>query len=134
MQTENKPAVFGPRRGEAMADAPDIAAGRLGAAAYAANFGGVCSRVCPTEVLCEQACVRNLSEEKPVDIGALQRYATDHLFASKAQPFARAAASGKRVAVVGGGPAGLACAHRLAMLGHAVSVFEAREGDRKSVV
>src|SRR5215470_5756376 len=89
-------------------------------------FGGACSRVCPTEVLCEQACVRNLSEEKPVNIGALQRYATDHLFASGAQPFGRAAASGKRVAVVGGGPAGLACAHRLAMLGHAVTVFEAQ--------
>jgi len=90
-------------------------------------FGGACARVCPTEVLCEQACVRNLSEEKPVNIGALQRYATDHLLASGARPFAPAAASGKRVAVVGGGPAGLACAHRLAMLGHAVTVFEALE-------
>ena len=90
-------------------------------------FGGMCARVCPTEVLCEQACVRNHSEDKPVNIGALQRYATDHLFASGAQPFQRAAASGKRVAVVGGGPAGLACAHRLSMLGHAVTVFEARE-------
>jgi len=90
-------------------------------------FGGACARVCPTEVLCEQACVRNHSEDKPVNIGALQRYATDHLFGSGAQPFARAAASGKRVAVVGGGPAGLACAHRLSMLGHAVTMFEARE-------
>jgi len=90
-------------------------------------FGGACARVCPTEVLCEQACVRNHSEDKPVNIGALQRYATDHLFASGARPFTRAAASGKRVAVVGGGPAGLACAHRLAMLGHAVTVFEAKE-------
>jgi glutamate synthase (NADPH/NADH) small chain len=90
-------------------------------------FGGACARVCPTEVLCEQACVRNLSEEKPVNIGALQRYATDHLFAGGTQPFARAAGGGKRVAVVGGGPAGLACAHRLAMLGHAVTVFEARD-------
>jgi glutamate synthase (NADPH/NADH) small chain len=89
-------------------------------------FGGACARVCPTEVLCEQSCVRNLSEDKPVNIGALQRYATDHLFTSGAQPFARAATSGKRVAVVGGGPAGLACAHRLAMLGHAVTVFEAQ--------
>jgi dihydropyrimidine dehydrogenase (NAD+) subunit PreT len=89
-------------------------------------FGGACARVCPTEVLCEQACVRNHSEDKPVNIGALQRYATDHLFATGAQPFQRAAASGKRVAVVGGGPAGLACAHRLAMLGHAVTVFEAK--------
>ncbi|MGE0119563.1 MAG: NAD(P)-dependent oxidoreductase [Dongiaceae bacterium] len=90
-------------------------------------FGGACARVCPTEVLCEQACVRNLSEEAPVNIGALQRHATDHLLASGAQPFRRAAASGKRVAVVGGGPAGLACAHRLAMLGHETVVFEARD-------
>jgi dihydropyrimidine dehydrogenase (NAD+) subunit PreT len=90
-------------------------------------FGGACARVCPTEVLCEQACVRNTSEDRPVNIGALQRYATDHLFAAGAQPFARGAASGKRVAVVGGGPAGLACAHRLAMLGHDAVVFEARE-------
>lgn len=90
-------------------------------------MGGACARVCPTEVLCEQACVRNTSEDKPVNIGALQRHATDHLFAAGVQPFARAAASGKRVAVVGGGPAGLACAHRLAMLGHAVTVFEARD-------
>jgi dihydropyrimidine dehydrogenase (NAD+) subunit PreT len=90
-------------------------------------FGGACARVCPTEVLCEQACVRNVSEDKPVNIGALQRHATDHLFASGAQPFQRAAKSGKRVAVVGGGPAGLACAHRLSMLGHDAIVFEARD-------
>ncbi len=90
-------------------------------------FGGACARVCPTEILCERACVRNLSEDKPVNIGALQRYATDHLFATKVQPFGRAAASGRRVAVVGGGPAGLSCAHRLSMLGHEVTVFEAKD-------
>lgn len=90
-------------------------------------FGGACARVCPTEILCEQACVRNHSEDKPVNIGALQRYATDHLFASGAKPFQRAAATGRRVAVVGGGPAGLACAHRLSLLGHEVTVFEARD-------
>ena len=89
-------------------------------------FGGACARVCPTEVLCEQACVRNHSEDKPVDIGALQRYATDHLAERGEQPFRRAASTGKRVAVVGGGPAGLAAAHRLAMLGHAVTVYEAK--------
>jgi len=90
-------------------------------------FGGACARVCPTEVLCEQACVRNHAEDKPVDIGALQRYATDHLVARGEQPFRRGASTGRRIAVVGGGPAGLACAHRLAMLGHAVTVHEARE-------
>ncbi len=89
-------------------------------------MGGMCARVCPTEVLCEQACVRNASEGKPVRIGLLQRHATDWLLSRGIQPFQRAPASGKRVAVVGGGPAGLACAHRLAMLGHSVTVFEAR--------
>jgi glutamate synthase (NADPH/NADH) small chain len=91
-------------------------------------LGGICARVCPTEVLCEQACVRNGQDTKPVDIGQLQRYATDAHFASPgAALFARAAATGKRVAVVGGGPAGLACAHGLARRGHAVVLFDARE-------
>jgi glutamate synthase (NADPH/NADH) small chain len=79
------------------------------------------------EELCEEACVRNTAEEKPVRIGALQRYATDRLFEAGGHPFTRAPATGRRVAVVGAGPAGLACAHRLAMLGHDVVVFEAHE-------
>ena len=88
-------------------------------------LGGMCARVCPTEVLCEQACVRCTQEDKPVEIGALQRHATDAYFAQPGAPlFSRAAASGKRVAVVGAGPAGLACAHRLAMMGHAVTLFD----------
>ncbi|MBX3703755.1 MAG: NAD(P)-dependent oxidoreductase [Steroidobacteraceae bacterium] len=86
-------------------------------------MGGMCARVCPTEVLCEQACVRNAHEEKPVDIGLLQRHATDPFLASGKQLFPRAPATGHRVAVVGGGPAGLSCAHRLAMLGHSVTVY-----------
>jgi glutamate synthase (NADPH/NADH) small chain len=89
-------------------------------------MGGTCARVCPTETLCEQACVRNAAEARPVAIGRLQRYAVDPLIASGRQPFSRAAATGKRVAVVGAGPAGLSCAHRLAWLGHAVTVFEAK--------
>lgn len=90
-------------------------------------MGAVCARVCPTEVLCEGACVRNDQEHKPVVIGALQRHATDWLFDRQIQLFERGPDSGKRVAVVGGGPAGLSCAHRLSMLGHSVTVFEARE-------
>lgn len=90
-------------------------------------FGGSCARVCPTEVLCEAACVRLAQEGKPIAIGRLQRYATDPLLEDGRHPFARAPRTGKRVAVVGGGPAGLSCAHRLALLGHDVSVFEARE-------
>jgi len=90
-------------------------------------MGGMCARVCPTEVLCEEACVRNTHEDKPVEIGLLQRYATDPVLDDDVQLFSRAAASGHRVAVVGGGPAGLSCAHRLAVLGHNVTLFDREE-------
>ncbi len=90
-------------------------------------LGGMCARVCPTEVLCEQACVRNTSEDKPVEIGALQRFATDSYLQKPGAPlFTRAAATGKKVAVVGAGPAGLACAHGLARRGHDVVLFDAQ--------
>lgn len=89
-------------------------------------LGGMCARVCPTETLCEQACVREAAEGKPVEIGQLQRFATDTLMAAEVHPFQRAAPTGKTVAVVGAGPAGLSCAHRLAMHGHSVVVFEAK--------
>ena len=90
-------------------------------------LGGMCARVCPTEVLCEQACVRNTNEDKPVEIGALQRYATDKFMAAGGAPlFQRAAPTGKNVAVVGAGPAGLACAHGLALQGHDVTLLDAK--------
>ncbi len=89
-------------------------------------LGGMCARVCPTETLCEEACVREAAEEKPVEIGRLQRFATDAMMARGGHPFTRAEPTGKRIAVAGAGPAGLACAHRLAMLGHDVTIFEAR--------
>ena len=89
-------------------------------------MGGMCARVCPTETLCEEACVRELAEGKPVLIGQLQRYATDHLQEQGVHPFERGAATGKKVAVVGAGPAGLSAAHRLAMMGHEVVVHDAR--------
>lgn len=89
-------------------------------------LGGICARVCPTEQLCEEVCVREVAEGKPVEIGRLQRYATDSLMEQGAHPFTRAKATGKRVAVVGAGPAGLAAAHRLAMKGHEVVIFDAR--------
>ena len=90
-------------------------------------LGGSCARVCPTEILCEDACVRNHDAEgQPVKIGLLQRHALDHAsFAG--YPFQRAPLTGKTIAVVGAGPAGLSCAHRLALLGNDVVVFEARE-------
>lgn len=90
-------------------------------------LGGMCARVCPTETLCEEACVRETAEGKPVQIGRLQRYATDVAMDQNKQFYERPGPSGKKVAVVGAGPAGLACAHRLAMHGHEVTVLEARE-------
>jgi glutamate synthase (NADPH/NADH) small chain len=89
-------------------------------------LGGMCARVCPTETLCEEVCVREVAEGKPVQIGRLQRYATDVAMDAGKQFYERAAPSGKSVAVVGAGPAGLACAHRLAVAGHAVTIYEAR--------
>jgi dihydropyrimidine dehydrogenase (NAD+) subunit PreT len=90
-------------------------------------LGGMCARVCPTETLCEEACVRMTAEGKPVEIGRLQRYATDIAMEEGVQFYKRAKSTGKKVAVVGAGPAGLACAHRLAMKGHAVEIYEARK-------
>ncbi len=88
-------------------------------------LGGMCARVCPTEILCEGACVRNHQDGRAVEIGALQRYATDWAMARGEPLFRRAADTGRRVAVLGAGPAGLACAHRLALAGHRVTVFDA---------
>jgi dihydropyrimidine dehydrogenase (NAD+) subunit PreT len=89
-------------------------------------MGGMCARVCPTEELCEEACVREAAEGKPVKIGQLQRYAVDAQMATGKQPYVRAASTGRRVAVVGAGPAGLACAHALSLGGCQVTIFEAR--------
>ena len=90
-------------------------------------LGGMCARVCPTETLCEEACVREAAEGKPVRIGLLQRHAVDKQFAVGSQPFTRAPRTGKRIALVGAGPASLACAHALALAGHDAILFEARE-------
>ena len=90
-------------------------------------LGGMCARVCPTENLCEAVCVRNTQEDRPVAIGRLQRHAVDALMESdKPQIFTRAPSTGKKVAVVGAGPAGLACAYTLAREGHDVVVFDAK--------
>jgi dihydropyrimidine dehydrogenase (NAD+) subunit PreT len=108
-----------------------IAAGNRAGAAMTildANIiGGTCSRVCPTETLCEEACVREAAEMKPVSIGQLQRYAVDPVIATGKSPYSRAAPTGKRVAIVGAGPAGLACAHALAVAGVETTIYEPRE-------
>ena len=89
-------------------------------------MGGTCARACPVETLCEGVCVRNHGDDHAVSIGLLQRYAVDEALEQKPTFFARAETSGRTVGVVGAGPAGLACAHRLAVLGHDVVIYEAR--------
>lgn len=88
-------------------------------------LGASCARVCPTEVLCEGACVMLDRDEKPIKIGRLQRYATDALWEKKANPFPEIPKrNGKKVALVGSGPASLGCAAELARLGYQAVVFE----------
>ena len=88
-------------------------------------LGASCARVCPTEVLCEGACVVLDREGDPVKIGRLQRYATDCIRPTQTAVLkVPARKSGKRVAILGGGPAGLGCAAELAQLGHEAVVFE----------
>ncbi|MFC6667413.1 NAD(P)-dependent oxidoreductase [Deinococcus radiopugnans] len=92
-----------------------------------ANFlGGTCARVCPVEELCEGACVLN-AEDKPIAIGRLQRHAVDHVQQRGVPLFQPGPPTGRRVAVVGSGPAGLSVSAELAKLGHAVTLLEKRE-------
>jgi glutamate synthase (NADPH/NADH) small chain len=94
---------------------------------FASNLlGATCARVCPVQELCEGACVLG-AEHKPIAIGRLQRYAMDHARESGAYPVVKAAPTGRRIAVIGAGPAGLSCAGELAKLGHAVTILEKRE-------
>ncbi|HPA22855.1 MAG TPA: NAD(P)-dependent oxidoreductase [Ferruginibacter sp.] len=86
--------------------------------------GAGCSRVCPVEKLCEGACVFNLMEEKPIPIARLQRFSTDAAIKNQWQLFERKKPTGKKVAIVGAGPAGLSCAHNLSCQGVDVTIFE----------
>ena len=87
-------------------------------------LGQSCGRVCPTEVLCEGACVMEEKGVKPIEIGRLQRHAVDYVLDRKIQLFHAGAPNGKRVACVGAGPASLACAAELAKLGYRVTIFD----------
>ncbi|HOE62810.1 MAG TPA: NAD(P)-dependent oxidoreductase [Candidatus Sumerlaeota bacterium] len=94
---------------------------------YETNYlAGGCARVCPTKELCEGACVLNQLHGRPIPIGRLQRYATDWAIDNRAQILFPGKTTGKRVAVIGAGPAGYSCAAELARLGHRVEIFEAR--------
>jgi len=88
--------------------------------------GATCARVCPTEQLCEGACVLN-DASQPIQIGLLQRYATDYAIRSGERLFAPGPSNGRTAAVVGSGPAGIAAARELARSGFAVTVYEAKE-------
>ncbi len=105
-----------------------IASGNLHGSArviFDANpIGATCARVCPVDVLCEGACVEKTLMDSPIQIGRLQRYATDYAFESGRQIFEKGESNGKSVGVIGSGPAGLSCATYLARLGYDVTVYE----------
>ncbi|MGE5433846.1 MAG: NAD(P)-dependent oxidoreductase [Candidatus Doudnabacteria bacterium] len=106
------------------ADDPATAAETI----FAENLlGGTCARVCPVEVLCEAACVLPATGRRPIEIAALQRYATDQALEDGDALRTRRPSNGRRVAVIGAGPAGLVCAGELASLGYAVTVFDERQ-------
>ncbi|HET9095642.1 MAG TPA: NAD(P)-dependent oxidoreductase [Candidatus Baltobacteraceae bacterium] len=90
-------------------------------------MGASCARVCPTEQLCEGACVYHAAGDSPIRIGDLQRYAVDYAMHNDLTLFEPGPPTGKHVAIVGGGPAGLSAARDLRRLGHAVTVFEAKD-------
>jgi len=108
-----------------------IASGNLMGSAgviFDANpIGATCARVCPVEVLCEGACVEGTLLQKPIEIGRLQRYATDHAMSNGRQIYTKGPFKGKSVGIVGSGPAGLSCATYLARLGYDVTVYEKNE-------
>ncbi len=90
-------------------------------------FGNACGKVCPTKVLCEGACVYNHQDIKPIEIGRLQNYATIKVIESNKTLYSPAPDNGKRVAIIGAGPAGISCACELRTLGYKVDIFEAKD-------
>ena len=90
-------------------------------------LGESCGRVCPTEVLCEGACVMHEKGERPIEIGRLQRFAVDHVLDRKIRLIEKGKPNGRSVACIGSGPASLACAAELARRGFRVTVFDRGE-------
>ena len=94
---------------------------------YDSNYlGNTCGKVCPTEVLCEGACVYNNQNVKPIDIGKLQSYATTDTIAKNKRHFTTGNSNGKKVAIIGAGPAGISCACELRKYGFDVNIYEAK--------
>jgi len=108
-----------------------IASGNLTGSArviFDANpIGSTCAKVCPVEVLCEGACVEKTLVQKPIEIGRLQRFATEHVLTNGKPLFTKADPNGRSVGVIGSGPAGISCATYLARLGYDVTIYERRE-------
>lgn len=95
---------------------------------FDANWlGNACGIVCPTGVLCEGACVYNHQDVPPIQIGRLQNYATNKSIDSGKTLFKPGASIGKKIAIIGAGPAGIACACELRVLGYDVNIYEAKE-------
>ncbi|HET6142133.1 MAG TPA: NAD(P)-dependent oxidoreductase [Candidatus Acidoferrales bacterium] len=90
-------------------------------------LGESCGRVCPTEVLCEGACVMVEKGEEAIEIGRLQRFAVNYVQDRHIKLFHASAPNGRRVACIGAGPASLACAATLAKKGYSVTIFDRRE-------
>lgn len=107
-----------------------IYSGNVDGAAYTIYdsnyFGNICGKVCPTEVLCEGACVYNHQDVNPIEIGRLQSFATTMVQESGKQLFSAGPSNGKKVAVIGAGPAGIAAACELSRIGYQVDIFEAK--------
>lgn len=87
-------------------------------------IGATCARVCPVDVLCEGACVEGTLMEKPIEIGRLQRYATDYAISKEREVLSAGEPNGKSVGIIGSGPAGLSCATYLARLGYGVTIYD----------
>jgi dihydropyrimidine dehydrogenase (NAD+) subunit PreT len=89
-------------------------------------LGATCARVCPVQELCEGACVLG-TEHKPIAIGRLQRHAMDFIYAKGTNLFQPGKPTGKKVAIIGAGPAGLSCGGELVKRGHSVTLYEKRD-------